>query len=240
MAEIKMDVSEYEAMKEKERLLKDSLKKERELQKVIENLTKEKLQALETAKMKVIKIKRVETRDFIIAKRVDATRVVRDLLISLGINIPRSMSFPSFGYGEVDIDRLRDVFFEHGRTYSVPNVEETTIHGLDEITAEIKEDLKNSMDEQTKEKLKLAEETLEKNEKLVNGNSSLMKENRRLEESNKRFSKLIDTLSIEDKDKEDKLRRFEEIKSILEKGYDLFGKGKILDQLIEIAFEKKD
>lgn len=235
-----MDVSEYEAMKEKEMLLKDSLKKERDLQKVIDTLTKEKLQALETAKMKVIKVKRVERRDFIIPKRVDSSRVLRDLFITIGVNVPRERSFPSFEYGNIDIDRLRDAFFEHGSTHSYPEIEETTVHGLDEVTAEIKEDLKNSMDEQTKEKLKLAEEILEKNEKLVNGNSSLMKENRRLEESNKRFSKLIDTLSIEDKDKDDKVRRFEEMKAILQLGYSTFGKGRILNDLTRIAFEKKD
>lgn len=240
MAQIKMDVSEYEAMKENKKLLEQSLKKERELQLQIQDLTKEKLQALEDAKMKVVKVKKIERRDYVIQKRIDESRIIRDLLITLGIYPDRmGRSIDTLRYS-LDIEKLRNIFFEYGQTHSYPEVEETTLHGLDEVVAEIREDLKNSMDKETNDKLKLAEETLEKNERLVKGNSSLMKENRKLEEKCNKFSKVVDDLTIENKERDDKVRRFEEVKAVLEKGYNFFGKGKILDHLIQITFEKKE
>ena len=58
MAQIKMDVSEYETMKENAKLLQISLEREKELQAKIEALDKEKIKVLEDAKMQVIHIKK--------------------------------------------------------------------------------------------------------------------------------------------------------------------------------------
>ena len=71
MAEIKMDISEYEIMKENKKLLENSLEKERELQKQIKKLTDEKVKALADAKMKVVKISRTEVTEHLMRKRGD-------------------------------------------------------------------------------------------------------------------------------------------------------------------------
>ncbi len=71
MAEIKMDISEYEIMKENKKLLENSLEKERELQEQIKKLNDEKTKVLENAKMKVVKISRTEITEHLMRKRGD-------------------------------------------------------------------------------------------------------------------------------------------------------------------------
>ena len=63
MSKVNMDMTEYEALKKNGRLLEDALKHERVLKDQIESLHKEKVQALEDAKMKVVRVERREVTE---------------------------------------------------------------------------------------------------------------------------------------------------------------------------------
>ena len=54
MAEIKMDISEYEIMKENKTLLENALKREKQLNNEIKKLHEEKIQTFEDAKHKIV------------------------------------------------------------------------------------------------------------------------------------------------------------------------------------------
>lgn len=162
MAEIKMDISEYEAMKENKALLENSLKKERELQEQIKKITDEKTKMLEESSKRVVKIIKTEKREHLLNKRPDKNYVYRSFLDTIGVNWRALPPIPDY----INTDLLADVFFEKVTTFSHPIVE-TTTHGLDEIKNEIREDLLSKIDSDTKEKLKYADETIIKNNELI-------------------------------------------------------------------------
>lgn len=66
MAKIEMDVSEYEALKENIKLLKDQKEENQKLTETIDRLNQEKIQALEDSQKQIISTSIVESRQFIV------------------------------------------------------------------------------------------------------------------------------------------------------------------------------
>lgn len=232
MAKIEMDISEYEAMKENKKLLENSLEKERGLQEQIKKLTDEKTKALEDAKMKVVKISKTEVTEHLLRKRED-THIWRELWYLMGIDYRQLPKMPEF----IHTDHLAKVFFEKATSYSGPN-EETTTHGLDEIKAEIRNDLKAKMDDDIKRKIENAEVALLKNDELLKENKALTSENSSLIEKNKKLTEQYDELTKKLTDVEDTNETLNKVREILKNGYSFWNKAELLDKincLIKIA-----
>jgi len=200
MAKIEMDVSEYDAMRENKKLLEDSILKQKELQSKIDLLTQEKIKALENAKMKVVKISKSELTEHLYRKRPEQ-HILQRIFHRLGIPINNWRNVEDY-FIESDLSNL---FYEKIITTSSPH-EEITIHGLDEIKAEIREKIKKQIDAETKQKLEDAEklsvkmkEVLESNKKLNANNELLEDQNKRLLEKEIEIVKEIDTVREENK-----------------------------------------
>lgn len=228
MAKIEMDISEYEIMKEKQKLLEDSLNKERELQKQVEQLTKDKIKALEDAKMKVVKITKSEVTEHLLRKRVDETYVFRELLHVLGIDYRGLRYKPDF----IHIDHLRNTFFEKVKSFSNP-VEEITICGLDDIKVEIRDELKSKMDDDIKRKIEDAENVLSKNDKLLKENKTLTTDNDLFIEKNKKLTERCDELAKKLTEIENGNEILMNIKDLLKNGYGFWDRSKILNSIIK-------
>lgn len=228
MAKIEMDISEYEAMKENKKLLENSLEKERGLQEQIKKLTDEKMKALEDAKMKVVKISKSEVTEHLLRKRED-TYIWRELLHLLGLDYRGLPKMPDY----IHTDYLAKVFFEKATSYSMP-YEEITTHGLDEIKAEIRNDLKAKMDEETKRKIENAEAALSKNDGLFKENKALTADNSSLTEKNKKLTEQCDELTKKLTDIENGNETLEKVKDALKNGYGFWNKSELLDKIISI------
>lgn len=206
MAKIEMDISEYDIMRENKRLLEDSILKQKELQSQIDLLTKEKIKALEDAKMKVIKISKSEVTEHLFRKRPDV-EILQRLFHKLGVHISRYTDVEAY---MIHAD-LSSVFYEKTKIISSP-IEETTIHGLDEIKVEIREDLKKQIDSGISQKLEEAEklsikmkEVLESNKKLNTNNDILEEQIKKLLEKEIETTKEIDIVREENKSLVEKL-----------------------------------
>lgn len=228
MAEIKMDISEYEIMKENKKLLENSLEKERELQEQIKKLNDEKTKVLENAKMKVVKISRTEITEHLMRKRGD-NYIRRELGHLLGMNNTELFRM----YDNINTDYLINAFFEKATSHSVP-YEEITTHGLDEIKAEIRNDLKTKMDDETNRKIKNAETVLLKNDELLKENKTLTTDNNILTENNKKLTEQCDGLIKILNDTENGNKVLFDIKDILKDGYGFWNKSELLDKIISI------
>ena len=228
MAKIEMDISEYEAMKENKKLLENSLEKERGLQDQIKKLTDEKTKALEDAKMKVVKISKTEVTEHLLRKRED-TYVWRELWNLIGVDYRRLPKMPEF----INTDQLSNVFFQRVKSYSMP-YEEITTHGLDEIKAEIRNDLKAKMDDDTKRKIENAKVALSKNNELLKENKTLTTDNSSLAEKNKKLTERCDELTKKLIEFENGNELLGTVKDILKNGYGFWNKSKLLDKIISI------
>jgi predicted nuclease with TOPRIM domain len=228
MAKIEMDISEYEAMKENKKLLENSLEKERGLQEQIKKLTDEKTKALENAKMKVVKISKTEITEHLMRKKEDGY-IWRELCHLLGLDYRTLPKMPDY----IHTDHLAKVFFEKTTSYSMP-YEETTTHGLDEIKAEIRNDLKEKMDEETNRKIKNAETALSKNDELLKENLTLTSENNILTEKNNKLTEQCDELTKKLTEIEDGNKVLSGVKDILKNGYGFWNKSELLDKIISI------
>lgn len=230
MAKIEMDISEYEIMKENKKLLEESLNKERELQKQVEQLTNDKIKALEDAKMKVVKITKSEVTEHLLRKRVDETYVFRELLQVLGIDYRYLQHKPDF----IHIDYLQNIFFEKVKSFSMP-VEEIITCGLDEIKAEIREELKAKMDDDIKRKIQNAETALTKNDELLKENKTLTNDNNLLIEKNKKLTEQCDELTKKLTDIENGNETLGKIKDLVKNGYGVWNKSKIINSIISLV-----
>ena len=228
MAKIEMDISEYEAMKENKKLLENSLEKERGLQDQIKKLTDEKTKALEDAKMKVVKISKSEVTEHLLRKRED-TYIWRELWHLLGLDYRGLPKMPDY----IHTDHLVKVFFEKSTSHSMP-YEETTTHGLDEIKAEIRNDLKAKMDDDTNRKIKNAETALSKNDEVLKENKTLTTDNSSLTEKNKKLTEQCDELTKKLTDIENGNETLGKVKDTLKNGYGFWNKSKLLDKIISI------
>lgn len=223
MAEVKMDMTEYELLKENKKLLEDALKKERELQVQIEKLTKEKIEALEASKYRVTKIIKTENIDRVYIKRnveesINAFhRIIRSTLNS---NSVRTSAF-EFTYNE-----LIDAIFVKKSVGSNPIIEVTT-HGFDDIKAEIREELKNNRDEKDKEKLDHADIVIKESESLRKENTILQTEKNSLVNINRELVVTNDVLTKEYNIIENNNNKILEIKKLLNRSniniFNIFG-----------------
>lgn len=223
MAEITMDVSEYEAMKKNERLLEESLENERTLRTELEKLKEEKIKALEDATMKVVKetliTKKSIKRDF------KGFRELNEDLYSYYYNMIRGGVIP-----DRELYRLKRIINSHLIDVQLDENSETsyTTHGLDEIKNEIETRYKNEMDLEIKHKL----------EKTIENNMRLEESEELLRELNDELSLTKDDYSILIKEHE-KLRedykvlseindkrggRLEKIHNVIKGGWNFFNK----------------
>lgn len=139
MAKIEMDISEYEALKENKRLLEQSLEREKEHQTRINQLLEEKNKVLEESKMKVVKITRVERTEHALRKvsnHGDPHYTLRQVCYLLGVPTS-SIRYP---VDTISTDKLMEAFFSKATSETIPQ-ETITLHGLDEIQAEIRKSL---------------------------------------------------------------------------------------------------
>lgn len=231
MAKIEMDLSEYETIQENKKLLENSLKNERELQEQIKKLTEEKVKALEDAKMKVVKIKKIEKHEHVVLKKSP-----NDILLSLKhlINGGFHKTFGESSTKDYDlINYMMDNWFSTTNSTSYPETEITT-EGLDEVKKEIREEIQEGINKETKDKLKKLESALSKNHELTTVNNKLVSDNNVLSNLNTELLEKIEDLSkqLNDIDKENKL--IDKVKDVVKDGYTRWNRSKLLDKIIFI------
>ncbi len=224
MAKIEMDISEYEIMKENKKLLENSLETERKLSEEIKKLQEEKLKALEDAKMKVVKINRTIITEHVIQKTGSSISNFIDSVFN-GNFIHR--------HSTLDKNLIFNKCFDYIKSESTP-YEEITVHGLDSIRAELREDIVKNLDRDITDKVKRAEKIFEESNKIFDKNNVLISENELLVKTNKN---LIEELELKSKNIEN-LKKFEEnsikfhnIKHILRNGYTIWNMNKLLKEI---------
>ena len=154
------------------------------------------------------------------------------------------ISYNNNNYNKCQFEHLQDTLFERVRSVSVP-IQETTTHGLDEITHEIREDLKSNMDQDTKTKLQLAEiisvknsELIEENKSLTNANDlltwNLSKFNKDNELLNKQLAEQIDDNANLLRESKNAIKTISYLKELTKNGYTFWNKKRILESIISI------
>ena len=233
-----MDISEYEIIMENKKLLEESIQRERSLNDKIEELNKEKIKALEDAKMKVIKIEKTEMTEWTLNLKDDLS-IWRELwrFATNGNQIPNMPDYIRFG-------RISDMFFEKTKSISFPKEEITTV-GLDEIKKEISDDLKSKLDSKTISQLSKAELTLSENDRLLKENKILQDDvdfkkeiNQKLENRLEGQEKKIEDLLKILKESEESNKSLSEIKKILINGYGFWNRGEIIKKIYDIVWKK--
>ena len=170
MATITMDASEYEALKENIKLLKEAKQKEQELSDEIKQLQQEKIQALKDAQHSVTIIKKSVKNELIYKRRSD-----EDILRYLKSYFTNR---EYYRYGDSDeLDRVLNMCFERGETRNIVENETITTRGFEEVKEEIKRGYLKDLSEQTKSEL-------EDFKKLQSQYSDTIKKNTKLEEEN--------------------------------------------------------
>lgn len=186
MAEIKMDLSEYEVLIESKNLYKQGLEREKELNNKLDLLNKEKIKILEESKMKVVKtIKRelLETTSL----RVSNGEFIRKM----------KTFFTNFPYGisEDDFQRLLQQLFVTKKFPAITESEETYIVGLDEVKKDIREELEKNLSRNVKEKLSFIDDFIEQKESLIKEKENLFSENSDLKKEIARLNLTIVNLN---------------------------------------------
>lgn len=233
MAKIEMDISEYEAMKETASLLKSSLEKERLLYEQIKTLTDEKTKAFEDAKMKVVKTTRAEVIEHLYVKiKHINTEAYIELCDLLHIDRSRSYITPD-KFGGINNNRIIDILFDRVKIMSQP-VSEITTHGLDDIKAELREELKVNMDSDINIKIQNAEKVLSKSHELIKQHEIITSENISILKKNKELITQVNILTNKVAELETSNDILNKIKDILKDGYGFWNKSKILDKLISL------
>lgn len=149
MAEIKMDVSEYEEMKKVQALLEDSLKRERSLQEENKRLVDEKIKALEDAKMNVTKVEKKIIEEHFYRPYSGYEWHYREPVRFMGCEIT-----------EYEARNLVRLFFKREKKEKVEK--SISVHGLDEIKAELRKELKIEIDNDFEAKMQKANQFQQK------------------------------------------------------------------------------
>jgi len=153
MAEIKMDLSEYEKMQENKRLLEDSLKNERTLREQIATLQKEKLEALESTKMKVVKVHKTIKEEALLKVRYSKHELAY-ILKSIQDLINNGSVHFDYGYERI-IEVMAEKFFKKSIFFHEQEPVITT-HGMEEIEEELRKQIIDSIDADIKRELESA------------------------------------------------------------------------------------
>lgn len=192
MAQIKMDVSEYEQMKENTTLLKQALEREKELSNKVEILNKEKIQILKDSDYQVQYITKHKIIQYVLAKRPIAQIVQRFKML---MEDSRNIHYITSEYMDND---FFEVFFEIKELKSYDSTPEIVTKGLDEVKVELREEEKEKLGKEFKEVLK-------ENKKLRNINSKLLTTKKELNICNKEINSQSILLEDLQKDKENKI-----------------------------------
>ena len=206
MAEIKMDLSEYEVLIESKNLYKQGLEREKELNNKLDLLNKEKIKILEESKMKVVKtIKReiLETTSVM----VSSVEFIRKVKLFLS----------RFPYGASD-DRFKQFLqqlFVIKKLPSITESEETYIVGLDEVKKDIREELEKNLSRNVREKLSFIDDFIEQKESLIKEKENLFSENSDLKKEIERLNLAIVNLNTTIKIEKEKNFNLWKIKHIL-------------------------
>ena len=165
-----MDASEYEALKENIKLLKEAKQKEQELSDEIKQLQQEKIQALKDVQHSVTIIKKSVKNELIYKRRSD-----EDILKYLKHYFTNRKYYR---YRDSDeLDRIINMCFEKGESRNIVDDETITTRGFEEVKEEIKRGYLKDLSEQTKSEL-------EDFKKLQSQYSDTIKKNTKLEEEN--------------------------------------------------------
>jgi hypothetical protein len=221
MAEIKMDVSEYEAMKENASLLKEALGREKELGEQIKKLNQEKIQALEKIPNKVVHtITQNIYEEVCLQKdpREIAYNMLRVLERTLGqrIEVPTYTRLSSASLVDVlgaEISHNLGFFFEKKTNKTIP-IETHEYIGFEDVRAQVKKHFEKNLDKTTtsilesypevKNKLFEVERSLKslqtQHDKVLNENFNLLEEKKKyLEELEAQKKSIEDFEEAKDK-----------------------------------------
>ena len=168
MAEVKMELSEYKRLEKVEEDLRESLKTQKEYAEQIDQLRKEKIEALEDAKMKVVYVHKTEKREFVVTKQ-DPYHVM-DVLYNL-IHMMKERGGPN-SLVQRELRYFMDKAFETREVTSMDIKPTVTTKGLDEVKVELKEKITKEL----KGKVEDAEKVLKEKADLILANEELKKE----------------------------------------------------------------
>lgn len=129
MAEVKLDMTEYMAMKDLETQLKAALEREKSWTAKIEEFNNEKIKILEDSKMKVLNITRTESTETVLKMRKDA--------ITMFNGFDRDELLRQRNIGNNPANLIADRLFEKVTIHTIP-IEKTTFIGLDEVEERIR------------------------------------------------------------------------------------------------------
>ena len=115
MAKIEMDISEYEAIKKVEKLLENSLQREKELSGAVEVLQEEKIKIMEQNKKSVTIIEEKRIEEFFYQKVDDETIMRNILFIADGIR-GKNTSFRDYPPSQIS-DILIEKFFTKSKSF---------------------------------------------------------------------------------------------------------------------------
>ena len=206
MAEIKMDLSEYEVLIENKNLYKQGLEREKELNNKLDLLNKEKIKILEESKMKVVKT---------IKKEILETTSVMVSSVEFIRNVKLFLS--RFPYGVSD-DRFKQFLQQLFVTKKFPSItesEETYIVGLDEVKKDIREELEKNLSRNVREKLSFIDDFIEQKESLIKEKENLFSENSDLKKEIERLNLTIVNLNTTIKIEKEKNFNLWKIKHVL-------------------------
>lgn len=232
MGKVTLDLSEFKLIEEGKANLKKALENERELQNQISQLNDEKVKLLESAKMKVVKvIKNLTIEEVVVERNFEVGDIVKSIL--------RRTDPWSVRNGEVSelVRHLKSELFAIKKR-TLPVQEEITTHGLDDIKYELRKELKEDLDSGIKQKIKEAD-------KIIDGRNSetrrlevkigaLMSENSALKADNQSLKTELDKCDTEIKTSRHAVNSIAKAVNILEGGYGLLGRGKMLDNILSI------
>lgn len=179
MATITMDASEYEALKENIKLLKEAKQREVELSDEIKELQQEKIEALKNAQHNVTITKKSVSTELIVKRRSDEDilRYLRNYFNNESYsNFLRNRTFSHSS----ELDMILNMCFEKRENRNVVEDETITTKGFEEVKEEIKRDYLEKLSEQTRAEL-------EDFKKMQPEYSDTLRKNKRLEEENYRL-----------------------------------------------------
>lgn len=230
-----MDLSEYERMQENKRLLEDSLKNERVLREEITKLQQEKLEVLEAAKMKVVKVNKT-TKEESLLKLKYSKHELAYILKELQDLINGYGSFES-NYERI-INIMAEKFFKRINSSS-DGLYSVTTYGLDEIKKELREEIIDSIDADIKRKLEDAKIFKTKEHEFKTTCSKLETQVSELTSSKNKLLKLLDEKDVIIKSKEEIINSNTAlINSYMEvvKDYTIFNSYHILNKLKKVLY----
>lgn len=225
MSEVKMDMSEYEAIMETKRLLQESLENQKELQDKIERLQVEKIKALEDAKMMVVKKTTINVYHHLYKRNKDLGRSIENMLIALGVDTNNIRIYDRYSMYANSVDEgtlntIIDNLFKFEKQ-AEPEQTSITTHGLDEVKEELRKEYYAEQDADVVEKLSERERLLIQMNELRKDNDSLTSRNFVLDMSNKSYLEKIEGLEQSINEKTEELKNTSKELKVLRDDYDI-------------------